>query len=108
MTKAEILSRIKMAEEEAKATVAAAIETKSRKISDATAQSREIIRKAEEEARLNADSEIIEAKKLIKGEREKIVNKGVSDALEIKNKAKKNIEKATQFILTEFERTADA
>ena len=108
MTRAEILSRIKMAEEDAKATVAAAIETKSRKISDATAQSREIIRMAEEEARLSADSEIIEAKKLIKGEREKIVHKGVSDALEIKNKAKKNIEKATQFILTEFERTADA
>ncbi|MDD5615966.1 MAG: ATP synthase archaeal subunit H [Candidatus Methanoperedens sp.] len=108
MTRAEILSEIKKAEEEAKATVAKANESKNRKISDAAAQSREIVRKAEEDARSGADSEINEAKKVIKGEREKIVQKGVSDALDIKNKAKKNIDKAVTFILTEFERATDA
>ena len=108
MTRAEILSQIKTAEEEAKATVAKGNESKNKKISDAAAQSREIIRKAEEDARVSADSEINEAKKVIKGEREKIVQKGVSDAIEIKNKAKKNIDKAVTFILTEFERATDA
>lgn len=108
MTRAETLTEIKRAEEEAKASVARAIELKNRKISDATSQSREIVKKAEEDARSSADSEIREQKKLIRAEREKIVQKGVLDALEMKNRAKKNIEKATQFILTEFERTVDA
>ena len=108
MTRAEILSEIKKAEEEAKASVAKTIELKNKKISDAAARSREILKKAEEEAQTNADSEISQAKKIIKGEREKIIQKGVSEALEMKNRAKKNIDKATQFILTEFERAADA
>jgi V/A-type H+-transporting ATPase subunit G/H len=108
MTRAEILSRIKMAEEEAKATAAKANESKNKKISDATAQSREIIRKAEDDARSSAESEINEVKKVIKGEREKIVQKGVSDSIEIKNKAKKNIDKAVNYILTEFERATNA
>ncbi len=108
MTRAEILSEIKKAEEDAKATVAKTIEVKNKKITEASARSREIIRKAEEEAQISAESEINEAKKLIKGEREKIVQKGTSEALEMKNRAKKNIDKATQFILTEFERAADA
>ncbi len=108
MTRAEILSEIKKAEEEAKASVAKTIELKNKKISEASAKSREILRKTEEEAQTSADSEISQAKKLIKGEREKIVQKGVSEALEMKNKAKKNIDKATQFILTEFERAANA
>ena len=108
MTRAEILSQIKMAEEEAKATVVKTNESKNKKISDATAQSREIIRKAEEDARISSESEINEAKKIIKGEREKIVQKGVSDAIEIKNKAKKNIDKAVTFILNEFERATNA
>jgi V/A-type H+-transporting ATPase subunit G/H len=108
MTRAEILSEIKRAEEEVKATVVKANESKNRKISDALGQSREIIRKAEEDARISADSEINEAKKLIKGEREKVVQKGISEALEIKNKAKKNVNKATEFILAEFERATNA
>ncbi len=108
MTRAEILSDIKKAEEEAKAAVTKSNELKEKKISEATARSREIIRKAEEEARISADSEISQAKKLIKDEREKIVQKGVSEALEMKNRASKNIDKATQFILAEFERAADA
>jgi V/A-type H+-transporting ATPase subunit G/H len=108
MTRAEILSEIKKAEEEAKTSVAKTIELKNKKISEASARSREIIRKAEEDAQISADSEISEAKKVIKGEREKIVQKGVSEALAMKNEAKNNIDKAMQFILTEFERAADA
>lgn len=108
MTRAEILSQIKQAEEEAKAKVVIANESKNKKISDASAQLREIIRKAEEDARSSADSELNEAKKVIKGEREKIVQKGVSDAIEIKNTAKKNVDKAVSFILNEFERATDA
>jgi len=108
MTRAEILSEIKQAEEEAKAIVVKTNELKNKKISEASARSREIIREAEEEAQISADSEINESKKLIKGERENIVQKGASEALEMKNRAKKNVDKATEFILTEFERATDA
>lgn len=108
MTKAEILSEIKVAEEEAKASVAKAIETKNKKISEAHAQSRDIIRSAEEDAQKYADSEVSKAKALIKEDREKIIQKGKTEAEAIKAKAKKNVANATKFILTEFERAADA
>ena len=108
MTRAEILSEIKRAEEEAKSLVAQANETKSKKISEAQAQAREIIRMAEEEARQSAESTISEARKSIKEEREKIVQAGIAEAEGIKNKSKKNVPKATKFILTEFERAVDA
>ena len=108
MTKAEILSEIKVAEEESKALVARAIEAKNKKISDAQAQSRHIIRSAEEEAQKNADSEISKAKGLIKEDREKIINKGKMESEAIIAKATKNISSATKFILTEFERAVDA
>ncbi len=108
MTKIEILSEIKRAEDEVKTLVAGANEAKNKKMSEAQAQSREIIRKAGEEARKNAESEINAARKKIREEREKIIQKGVQEASEIKKKAKKNVAKATEYILTEFERTVDA
>ncbi len=108
MTRAEILSEIKVAEEEAKASVARANEAKNKKISEAQSQARDIIRSAEENAQKYADSEISKAKKLIKEDREKIIKKGIEDAGVIKAKAKKNVAQATKFILTEFERAVDA
>jgi|SRR3990172_3806662 len=108
MTRAEILLEIKRAEDEAKALVAQSSEIKIRKISEAQAQSREIIKSAEEEAQKYAESEISETKKHIKVDREKITAKGKEDAEGIKNKAKKNVKKATEFILTEFERAVNA
>ena len=108
MTKAEILSEIKVAEEEAKSSVARATEAKNKKITEAQAQSRDIIRSAEEEAQKYADSEVSKAKALIKEEREKIIQKGKAEADGIKAKAKMNVVPATKFILTEFERAVDA
>ncbi len=106
MTRAEILSEIKRAEEEAKNLVAQANEARNHKISEAKAQSREILKRAEGEAIQYEASEISKAREIIKEEREKFIKKGAEVAEEIKNKAKKNITKATKFILTEFERAA--
>ncbi len=108
MTRSEILLEIKRAEDEAKALVAQSSEIKIRKVSEAQAQSREIIKNAEEEAQKYAESEISEAKKHIKVDREKITGKGKEEAEGIKIKAKKNVKKATEFILTEFERAVNA
>ncbi|MFZ3059937.1 MAG: ATP synthase archaeal subunit H [Candidatus Methanoperedens sp.] len=108
MTRAEILSDIRQAEEEAKKLVLQANEARNQKINEAKAKSREIIKKAEEETLEYAAAEINKAREVIKEEREKIVEKGVSEAEDIKKKANKNIPKATKFILTEFERAANA
>lgn len=108
MTRAEILSEIKRAEEEAKNLVARAVEAKNQTISEAKAQSREILKKSGEENLEYAASELSKARKIIKEEREKLVQKGAEEALDIKKKANKNISKATKFILTEFERAANA
>ncbi|VVB89553.1 Uncharacterised protein [uncultured archaeon] len=108
MTRAEILSEIKKAEEEAKAMVAQAAEAKNKKISEAKMAVREIMRKAEEDAAGIAESQINEARKRIQEEKGKIIEKGNLEASEIKQKARKNITKATKFILTDFERAANA
>ena len=108
MTRAEILSDIKRAEEDAKAIVAGAMEAKNRKISEARGQAKEIINKAGEEAAQKAEIQISEARKKIQKEKEEIIKKGTTEAEEIKKKAKKNITKATKFIFTEFERAANA
>lgn len=108
MTRAEILSGIKQAEEEAMALVASANETKNKMISQAHAESKEILRRAEEEGLKYAESEINKARKKIDKEREKIIEKGAAQAEENKTNAEKNVAKATKFILTEFERAVNA
>ncbi len=106
MTKAEILSEIKKAEDEAKNLVAQANEARNKSISEARAKAREIIKQAEEEAQSFANDEMNKAREAIREEREKLLEKGALEAEELKKKAKKNITKASKFILTEFERAA--
>lgn len=108
MTRAEILSEIKRAEEDAKNLVIQANEARNRRISGAKVQAREIVKGAEEEALRHAEQEMGRAKELIREEREKITAHGIGQAEEIKTKAEKNITKATKFILTEFERAVNA
>ncbi len=108
MTRAEILSEIKQAEEEAKKMVMLANEAKTQRISEAKIQSREIIKQAEEEATKYYVSEINRAKEQIKKERETITEKGLKTAEDVKARARKNIAKANKFILAEFERAVNA
>ena len=108
MTRAEILSEIKQAEEDVKAMVAKATEAKNKQIVDARVQAKEILRKAEEEAQKKAESTINDARKNIQKEKEAIKNKGIQEAQALKEKSKKNVDKGTKFILTEFERAANA
>ncbi|MBE0521918.1 MAG: ATP synthase archaeal subunit H [Candidatus Methanoperedenaceae archaeon] len=108
MTRAEILSGIKQAEEEATVLVARANEAKHRTISEAHLESKELLKQAEEEAQKYAESEMSKARKKIDKEREKIIEKGAAEAEENKKNAKKNVTKATNFILSEFERAVNA
>jgi ATP synthase H subunit len=108
MSRAEILTGIKHAEEEGANLVLRSKEEKTRKISEARVQSREIIKKAEDAASANSASQISKAREIARIEREKVVEKGKKEAQEIKNKARKNIAKSNKFILAEFERAVNA
>ncbi len=108
MTRAEILTEIKQAEDEARSLVVKANEVRNQKINEARTQAREILKAEEEEAARYYISEISKAKEQSKKEKEIIIQKGYKEAEEIKIKARKNIEKATAFILAEFERAANA
>src|SRR5659263_679330 len=107
MSRAEILSGIKQAEEEANKYIMLANEARSKKISEERTQSREIINKVQGEAALYSISETSKARERPKKKREKIVENGKKEAQDIKNKARKNIEKANLYILTEFERAVN-
>ncbi len=108
MTRAEILSEIKQAEEEAKKMVMLANEIKTRKISEAKVQSKEIIKQAEEEAASYSAAEISKTKEQNKKERDEIIEKGLKAAEDVKARARKNVAKANKFILAEFERAVNA
>lgn len=108
MTRVEILSEIKRAEDEAKALVSRALESKNQKIAEAKVVSKDNISKAEEEALAYAESELKAAREDIKKEKDQVVNNGKIQAQAAKEIASKNTGKAVKFILSEFERAANA
>lgn len=108
MAKTEILLQIKKAEDDAKALIAEAAEAKSRRILEARNAARKLIREAEEKAEKFAMEYLRKAKEDIKKEKEEILGKGLSEAEHIKAKAEKNVIKAAEYLITEFERTVNA
>jgi V/A-type H+-transporting ATPase subunit G/H len=104
MAKNEILSEIKKAEESAKSMVDDAIDTKNKRISDARAEAREILRQAEIDAHKAAQDSFKVGEEKILEERDKIVNDGEKNALAMSQKAQANIDKSVNYLVQEFER----
>jgi V/A-type H+-transporting ATPase subunit G/H len=104
MAKNEILSEIKKAEESAKSMVDEAIESKNKRISDARAESREILKQAEIDAHKAAQESFKVGEEKILEERDKIVNDGEKNAIAMSQKAQANIDKSVNYLLQEFER----
>jgi V/A-type H+-transporting ATPase subunit G/H len=104
MAKNEILSEIKKAEESAKSMVNEAVESKNKRISDARAESREILRQAEIDAHKAAQDSFKVGEEKILEERDKIVNDGEKNALAMSQKAQANIDKSVNYLVQEFER----
>lgn len=104
MAKNEILSEIKKAEESAKSMVDDAIDAKSKRISDARAEAREILRQAEIDAHKAAQDSFKVGEEKILEERDKIVNDGEKNALAMSQKAQANIDKSVNYLVQEFER----
>ena len=104
MAKNEILSEIKKAEESAKSMVDDAIDAKNKRISDARAEAREILRQAETDAHKAAQDSFKVGEEKILEERDKIVNDGEKNALAMSQKAQANIDKSVNYLVQEFER----
>ncbi|WP_440956650.1 ATP synthase archaeal subunit H [Methanosarcina sp. Mfa9] len=104
MAKNEILSEIKKAEENAKSMVDQAIESKNKRISDARAEAREILKQAEIDAHKAAQDSFKEGDEKILEERDKIINDGEQNALAMSQKAQANIDKSVNYLVQEFER----
>jgi len=73
MTKADILSQIKKAEEDTRTMISEANEAKAKKVLEAKNQSRELINEAKNESVVIADSKISQAKEEIKSKKEKVL-----------------------------------
>lgn len=104
MAKNEILSEIKKAEESAKSMVDEAVDSKNKRISDARAEAREILRQAEIDAHKAAQDSFKVGEEKILEERDKIVNDGEKNALAMSQKAQANIDKSVNYLVQEFER----
>lgn len=104
MAKNEILSEIKKAEGNAKSMVDEAIDSKNKSISAARAESREVLKQAEIDARKTAQDSFKEGEKKILEERDKIVSDGQQNALAMSQKAQANIDNAVNYLIQEFER----
>lgn len=104
MAKNEILSEIKKAEEGAKVMVDDAINAKNKRISEARAEAREILKQAETDAHKAAQDSFNEGEIKILEERDKIVSDGEKNALAMSQKAQANIDKSVNYLIQEFER----
>ncbi|MDD4249402.1 MAG: ATP synthase archaeal subunit H, partial [Methanosarcina sp.] len=104
MAKNEILSELKKAEESAKSMVDDAIDSKNKRISDARAEAREILRQADINAHKAAQDSFKVGEEKILEERDKIVNDGEKNALAMSQKAQANIDKSVNYLVQEFER----
>ncbi len=104
MAKNEILSEIKKAEESAKSMVDQAVDSKNKRISDARAEAREILKQADIDAHKAAQDSFKVGEEKILEERDKIINDGEKNALAMSQKAQANIDKSVNYLVQEFER----
>ena len=104
MAKNEILSEIKKAEENAKKMIDEAIEVKNKRISDARAEAREILKQAEVDSHKAAQDSFKSGEEKVLVERDRIVKDGEENALAMAQKAQANVDKSVDYLLIEFDR----
>jgi V/A-type H+/Na+-transporting ATPase subunit G/H len=104
MAKNEILSEIKKAEENAKKMIDEAIEMKNKRISDARAEAREILKQGENDSHKAAQDSFKSGEEKILVEKDSVLKDGEQNAIAMAQKAQANVDKAVDYLLNEFER----
>ena len=108
MTKAEILSQIKKAEEDAESIISQAEEAKTKILLEAKNKSRELLEKAQKDSQKTGEQKIAQAKSGTVSEKEKLLKEGFAVAESIRSNAEKNQAKATTSLVEQFERAINA
>jgi len=102
MTRHEILSEIKSAEAEARASIERAQQEKEQKISDATAEAANTVRDAESEVQAEYDKRLAEAASEIESKKMSIIESGTKNVDSMRSRASANVDAAVEHLLKEF------
>jgi V/A-type H+-transporting ATPase subunit G/H len=102
MARDDILSKIKEAEAETRASVQRAMEEKEKKIADATTEAANIVRTAEANAQGYYEKSIATAEADVKSKKESIISSGAKNVSSMSSNASAKLDKAVEYLLKEF------
>jgi V/A-type H+-transporting ATPase subunit G/H len=102
MARDDILSKIKQAEAEARASVQQAMEEKDKKIAAATTEAANIIKGAEAEAQEYYDKSIAKAEADVKAKKQAIIQNGEKNVSSMSSSASAKLDKAVEYLMKEF------
>ncbi|MBU1158268.1 MAG: hypothetical protein KKE24_02905 [Candidatus Thermoplasmatota archaeon] len=108
MGKAEILQKIKIAEEQVRAMIKQAEEKRKALQAEGKRMTIEVVDAADAELKKQIDRRIADAKNAIGAKKKAILAEGVRKADALESRARANSSNVRALVLTEFERTADA
>jgi V/A-type H+-transporting ATPase subunit G/H len=102
MARDDILSKIKQAEAEARASVQQAMEEKDKKIAAATTEAANIVKSAEAEAQEYYDKSIAKAEADVKSKKQAIIQNGEKNVSSMSSSASAKLDKAVEYLMKEF------
>jgi V/A-type H+-transporting ATPase subunit G/H len=108
MARDDILSKIKQAESDAKASIQMAMEDKDKKLAAATTEAGNIVKIAETEAQDFYDKSLVKATEEIKNKKQSIIQSGNANVSSLNTKSMSNLDKAVEHLMKEFMRLLHA
>jgi len=102
MARDDILSRIKEAEAESRASVQRATEEKDKKIAAATAEAANLVKTAETESQNYYDKSLAQANTDISAKKQSIVQSGSKNVSALSSSAGAKLDKAVDYLMKEF------
>ncbi len=102
MARDDILSKIKAAEAESRASVQRAMEERDKKIADATAEAANIVRTAEANAQDYYDKSMAKAEADTKAKKQSLVSSGEKNVSALSSSAGSKLDKAVDYLVKEF------
>ncbi|MHC1631579.1 MAG: hypothetical protein ACXQT4_04710 [Methanotrichaceae archaeon] len=108
MTRHEILSKIKNAETEARASIEKVQQEKDQRIVDATAEATNIVRNAETESEEAYENRLAEAKSEVQVKKQSIIDSGMKNVDAMRASASAKVDAAVEYLMKEFMRLLHA
>jgi len=108
MARDDILSKIKQAESDAKASIQMAMDDKDKKMAAATTEAGNIVKIAETEAQDFYDKSLVKATEETTNKKQSIIQNGNANVSSLKNKSMSNLDKAVEHLMKEFMRLLHA